>query len=103
MLEEHLDQLDEQQDAAETQVSLNKRRTKRYFNQRAKPEAFKIGNLVLRETGTTMQEEEKLGLCCEGPYVVVVSTRPGLYNLKDTQGKELTDSWNTKHLKRYYP
>ncbi|KAG6639419.1 hypothetical protein CIPAW_10G099100 [Carya illinoinensis] len=84
-------------------MTLNKRRTERYFNQRVKPRTFKIGDLSLRENRITMQEEGKLGPYWEGPYVVITNNQPGSYFLKDAQGKELPHLWNSEHIKRYYP
>lgn len=55
-----------------------------YFNKRVKPRSFKAGDLVLKETGVTTQDEGKLGPWWEGPYVVVASNRLGSYCLKDS-------------------
>lgn len=52
---------------------INKRKANYYFNHKLKPRSFEAGNLGLREKGTTMQEEGKLGPQWEGPYLVVTN------------------------------
>jgi hypothetical protein len=44
----------------------------------------------------------KLQLKWEGPYLVVSSSRPGLYMLKDMDGNDIPRSWNADELHRYY-
>lgn len=50
---------------------------------------FKIRDLVVKETGSTTQDEGKLGPRWEGPYVVVATNRSGSSHLRDSQGNEL--------------
>jgi hypothetical protein len=44
----------------------------------------------------------KLQLKWEGPFLVVSSSRPGSYRLKDMDGNDITKSWNADELRRYY-
>jgi hypothetical protein len=44
----------------------------------------------------------KLQLKWEGPYLVVSSSRPGLYMLKYMDGNDIPRSWNADELHRYY-
>jgi hypothetical protein len=44
----------------------------------------------------------KLQLKWEGPFLVVASTRPGSYRLRDMEGNDIPRSWNADELRRYY-
>jgi hypothetical protein len=44
----------------------------------------------------------KLQLKWEGPFLVVSSSRPGSYRLKDMDGNDIPRSWNADELWRYY-
>jgi hypothetical protein len=44
----------------------------------------------------------KLQLKWEGPFLVVFSSRPGSYRLKDMDGSDIPRSWNADELQRYY-
>jgi hypothetical protein len=44
----------------------------------------------------------KLQLKWEGPFLVVSSSRPGSYRLKDLDGNDIPRSWNEDELQRYY-
>jgi hypothetical protein len=44
----------------------------------------------------------KLQLKWEGPFLVVSSSRPCSYRLKDMDGNDIPRSWNADELRRYY-
>jgi hypothetical protein len=44
----------------------------------------------------------KLHLKWEGPFLVVSSSRPSFYRLKDMDGNDIPTSWNADELRRYY-
>jgi hypothetical protein len=44
----------------------------------------------------------KLHLKWEGPFLVVSSSRPSSYRLKDMDGNDIPRSWNEDELRRYY-
>jgi hypothetical protein len=44
----------------------------------------------------------KLQLMWEGPFLVVSSSRPGSYRLKDMDSNDIPRSWNADELRRYY-
>jgi hypothetical protein len=44
----------------------------------------------------------KLQLKWEGPFLVVSSSRPGSYRLKDMDDNDIPRSWNANELRRYY-
>jgi hypothetical protein len=62
---------------------------------------IKLGHLVLRRV-TNPDTVGKLQLKWEGPFLVVSSSRPGSYKLKDMDGSDIPRSWNTDELRRYY-
>lgn len=53
-LEENLDLFEEMRKRAEVRTSANNKKAEHYFNRRIKPRSFKVGDLVLMETGKTM-------------------------------------------------
>jgi hypothetical protein len=64
-------------------------------------ENIRPGNLVLRRVAN-LETVGKLQLKCEGPFLVVSSSRPGSYRLKDMDGNDIPRSWNVGELRRYY-
>jgi ribonuclease HI len=62
---------------------------------------IKPGHLVLRRV-TNPDTIGKLQLKWEGPFLVVSSSRPGSYRLKDMDGNDIPRSWNADELRRYY-
>jgi hypothetical protein len=59
------------------------------------------GHLVLRRVANP-DTVGKLQLKWEGPFLVVSSSRPGSYRLKDMDGNDIPRSWNANDLRRYY-
>jgi hypothetical protein len=62
---------------------------------------IKPGHLVLRRVAKP-DTVGKLQLKWEGPFLVVSSSRPGSYRLKDMDGNDIPRSWNEDELRRYY-
>jgi hypothetical protein len=62
---------------------------------------IKPGHLVLRRIANP-DTVGKLQLKWEGPFLVVSSSRPSSYRLKDMDGNNIPRSWNTDELQRYY-
>jgi hypothetical protein len=62
---------------------------------------IKQGHLVLRRVANP-DTVGKLQLKWEGPFLVVSSSRPGSYRLKDMDGNDIPRSWNVDELRRYY-
>lgn len=83
-------------------MAIKKRRAEPYFNGRVRTRSFEEEDLVLRGTGVTIQEEEKLGPKWEGPYVLTAYRRPRAYELKYNKRKKLPRPWNVGHLKKHY-
>jgi hypothetical protein len=62
---------------------------------------IKPGHLVLRRVANP-DTVGKLQLKWEGPFLVVSSSRPGSYRLKDMDDNDIPRSWNADELRRYY-
>jgi hypothetical protein len=62
---------------------------------------IKPGHLVLRRVANP-DTVGKLQLKWEGPFLVVSSSRPSSYRLKDMYGNDIPRSWNADELRRYY-
>jgi hypothetical protein len=69
--------------------------------QKSPTENIKLGHLVLRRVANP-DTVGKLQLKWEGPFLVVSSSRPGSYRLKDMDGNDIPRSWNVDELRRYY-
>jgi hypothetical protein len=62
---------------------------------------IKPRHLVLRRVAN-LDIVGKLQLKWEGPFLVVSSSRPGSYRLKDMDDNDIPRSWNADELRRYY-
>jgi transposase InsO family protein len=62
---------------------------------------IKLGHLVLRRVANP-DTVGKLHLKWEGPFLVVSSSRPSSYRLKDMDNNDIPRSWNADELRRYY-
>jgi hypothetical protein len=62
---------------------------------------IKPGHLVLRRVANP-DTVGKLQLKWEGPFLVVSSSRPDCYRLKDMDDNDIPRSWNADELRRYY-
>jgi hypothetical protein len=60
---------------------------------------IKPGHLVLRRVANP-DTVGKLQLKWEGPFLVVSSSRPGSYRLKDMDGNDIPRYWNADELRR---
>jgi hypothetical protein len=61
----------------------------------------KPGHMVLRRIANP-DTVDKLQLKWEGPFLVVTSSRPGSYRLKDMDDNDIPRFWNEDELWRYY-
>jgi hypothetical protein len=62
---------------------------------------IKPGHLVLRRVANP-DTVGKLQLKWEGPFLVVSSSRPDSYRLKDMDGNDIPRSWNADELRQFY-
>jgi hypothetical protein len=75
--------------------------TIKWRDRKVKLKNIKLGHLVLCRVANP-DKVGKLPLKCEGPFLVVPSSRPGSYRLKDMDGNDIPRSWNADELQRYY-
>jgi hypothetical protein len=82
---------------------INKYQTEtiRWCDRKVRLKNIKAGHLVLWRVANPYTVG-KLQLKWEGPFLVVSSSRPGSYRLKDMDGNDIPISWNTDELRRYY-
>jgi hypothetical protein len=75
--------------------------TIKWRDRKVKLKNIKPGHLVLRRVANP-ETVGKLQLKWEGPFLVVSSSRPGSYRLKDMDHNDIPRSWNADELRRYY-
>jgi hypothetical protein len=75
--------------------------TIKWRDRKVKLKNIEPGHLVLRRVANP-ETVGKLQLKWEGPFLVVSSSRPGSYRLKDMDGNDIPRSWNADELRRYY-
>jgi hypothetical protein len=75
--------------------------TIKWRDRKVKLKNIEPGHLVLRRVANP-ETVGKLQLKWEGPFLVVSSSRPGSYRLKDMDGNDIPMSWNADELRRYY-
>jgi hypothetical protein len=76
-------------------------KTIKWRDRKVKLKNIKPGHLVLRRVANP-DTVGKLKLKWEGPFLVVSSSRPGSYRLKDMDDNDIPRSWNADELRRYY-
>jgi hypothetical protein len=75
--------------------------TIKWHDRKVRLKNIKPGHLVLRRVANP-DTIGKLQLKWEGPFLVVSSSRPSSYRLKDMDGNDIPRSWNADELRRYY-
>ena len=75
--------------------------TIKWCDRKVRLKNIKPGHLVLRRVANP-DTVGKLQLKWEGPFLVVSTSRPGSYRLKDMDGNDIPRSWNPDELRRYY-
>jgi hypothetical protein len=75
--------------------------TVKWRDRKVRLKNIKPGHLVLRRV-VNPNIVGKLQLKWEGPFLVVSSSRPGSYRLKDMDNNDIPRSWNVDELQRYY-
>jgi hypothetical protein len=75
--------------------------TIKWRDRKVKLKNLKPRHLVLRRVANP-DTVGKLQLKCKRPFLVVSSSRPGSYRLKDMDNNDIPRSWNADKLRRYY-
>jgi hypothetical protein len=74
---------------------------RRYHDKVVRHRSFVVGDLVLHRV-LTGEGWHKLSPPWEGSFVVVEVTRSGYYRLTQMDDTEVGNSWNIKHLRKFY-
>jgi ribonuclease HI len=82
-------------------ISKYQAETIKWHDRKVRLKNIEPGHLVLRRVANP-DTVGKLQLKWEGPFLVVSSSRPGSYRLKDMDGNDIPRSWNADELRRYY-
>jgi hypothetical protein len=75
--------------------------TIKWHDRKVRLKNIKPGHLVLWRVANP-DTVGKLQLNWERPFLLVSSSRPGSYRLKDMDGNDIPRSWNANELRRYY-
>jgi hypothetical protein len=75
--------------------------TTKWRERKVKLKIIKLVHFVLRRIANP-ETVGKLQLKWEGPFLVVSSSRPLSYRLRDMEGNDIPRSWNVDELRRYY-
>jgi hypothetical protein len=75
--------------------------TIKWCDRKVRLKNIKPGHLVLQRVANP-DTVDKLQLKWEGAFLVVSSSRPGSYRLKDMDDNNIPRSWNADELRRYY-
>jgi hypothetical protein len=75
--------------------------TIKWCDRKVKLKNIEPGHLVLRRLANP-ETVGKLQLKWEEPFLVVSSSRPGSYRLKDMDDNDIPRTWNADELRRYY-
>jgi hypothetical protein len=83
--------------------NINKYQTEtiKWRDRKVRLKNIKPGHLVLWRDANP-DTVGKLQLKWEGPFLVVSSSRPSSYRLKDIDVNDIPRSWNADELRRYY-
>ncbi|XP_073129088.1 uncharacterized protein [Henckelia pumila] len=99
---QELDLIKEKRERAAIRMEAYRSRIIKAFNQKVKTREFQIGYLVLKKVNPA-GGVKKLEAKWEGPYKVIRRIGRSAWYLEDSRGKVLQRTWNTLHLKSYYP
>jgi hypothetical protein len=75
--------------------------TIKWHDRKVRLKNIEPGHLVLQRVANP-ETVGKLQLKWEGPFLVLSSSRPGSYRLKDMDDNDIPRSWNADELRRYY-
>ena len=91
-------------ECASVKAAARQRSVAQHFNKQVKVRLFEERDLVLRncQASRPVGEQRKLSPTWEGPYLVFFVIGKGAYRLQTIDGKEISNTWNAQHLKKYY-
>ena len=90
-------------DILQAASNLNKyqKETTKWRDKKVIKKNISVGDWVLKHKPNA-ENARKMEPKWDGPYLVISSKRPGSYQLVDSEGNELSHSWNADSLKKYY-
>lgn len=77
----------------------------RRYNNKVKPRAFQIGDLVIKKNPCNQHDWEKKGKFEPnwlGHFVIIFAYGSGAYQLSTSEGDLLDEPINSVHLKKFY-
>ena len=93
--------LDEDRLRAAVRAARYQQALRRYHSRKVHARSLEEGDLFLWCVQSA-KNSNKLTPKWEGPYQVVRVTRPGVVHLETEDGIPMQNSWNTKHLRKFY-
>ena len=90
-------------DILQAASNLNKyqKETTKWRDKKVVRKNISVGDWVLKRKPNA-ENAGKMEPKWDGPYLVISSKRPGSFHLADSEGNELSHSWNVDSLKKYY-
>ena len=90
-------------DILQAASNLNKyqKETTKWRDKKVIKKNISVGDWVLKRKPNA-ENAGKMEPKWDGPYLVISSKRPGSYHLADSEGNELSHSWNADSLRKYY-
>ena len=103
-LHTNLDLLGEIREEASVKAAARQRVVAQYFNKQVKVRIFEEGDLVLKNCRASrpVGEQRKLSPTWEGSYLVSSVIEKRSYRLQTVYGKDIPNSYNAHHLKKYF-
>jgi hypothetical protein len=101
-LEDTIDQLDEARDVVLLRSARYQQALRSCHKRNVRPREFHVGDLVLRWVQAS-KDRHKLLPPWEGPFIIHEVLRPVTYKIKYEDGRVVTNAWNIKHLRPFYP
>lgn len=102
-LRANLDLIEERREQSNILQDAYKHAVERYYNQRVKEKAFRVGDYILRRNeASRAQSQGKLGPIWEEPYKVIKANHNGAYKLEMMEGRKIQRTWNTRNLRKFH-
>jgi hypothetical protein len=101
-LEDVIDQLDEARNVALLRCAKYQQDLQCYHERNVRPREFHVGELVLRQVQGS-KDRHKLSPPWEGPFIIHEVLRPGTYKIQYKDRRVVSNAWNIKNLRPFYP
>jgi hypothetical protein len=75
---------------------------RRYHEHNVCTREFQVSDLVLRRVEGS-KDRHKLSPPWEGRFIVDQVLRPGTFKIRYEDGRVVSNAWNIKHLRPFYP